>query len=280
MRDAGRPVGFVPTVLLGLLLQAMLLAYLVQQGFVSVSADEFARSLRSQRWAAAPHPVWWSGVWMPAEPYLNGMSHWLFDDPLLGPRVTVLLLSCVLLVYFAALVRRMSGDGLVTLIAVVTLASHPWYVVLSGTPMLDVYSLAFLVAGLYHLCRWVGAASDRHLVLAGLFFLLASAFDISRRVGMHPDSIATGRFLREVAPPSSAADILLERHYWGYLAVMAASGYRIASCSTAPERSASGRRPRCSPTRLCSSRTSTSTRSRTWWCEARCPRRGGGGSSG
>lgn len=179
MRRGDRPVAFVLTVVCGLLLQAALLAYLVQHGFVSLSADEFSRSIRSQRWAAAPEFVWWSGVWMPAELYVHGMSHWLFDDPLTGPRVTVFLSSCVLLLSFALLVRRMWGDGIVTLIAVVMLATHPWYVALSGTPMLDVYYLACFIAGVYQLCCWLETSRDRHLVRAGVAFVLASAFHIS-----------------------------------------------------------------------------------------------------
>ncbi len=179
MRYGDRPVGFVLTVLCGLLLQAVLLAYLVQHGFVSLSADEFSRSLRSQRWAAAPEIVWWSGVWMPAELYLHGFSHWIFGDPLAGPRATVFLSSCVLMAYAALLVRRLWGDPIVTLVAVIVLASHPWYVALSGTPMLDVYFLTFLVAGIYYLCGWLETHRDRDLALAGLAFFGASAFHIS-----------------------------------------------------------------------------------------------------
>ena len=179
MRYGDRPVGFVLTVLCGLLLQATLLAYLVHHGFVSLSADEFSRSLRSQRWAAAPEIVWWSGVWMPAELYLHGLSHWFFEDPLTGPRVTVFASSCVLMVYVASLVRCLWGDPIVTLIAVIVLASHPWYVALSGTPMLDVYYLTFFVAGVYYLCCWLEAYRDRYLVFAGMAFVGASAFHIS-----------------------------------------------------------------------------------------------------
>jgi len=179
MRRGDRPVGFVLTVLCGMLLQAALLTYLVQHGFVSLSADEFSRSLRSQRWAAAPEIVWWSGVWMPAELYLHGLSHWLFDDPLVGPRVTVFLSSWVLMTYVALLVRRMWGDPLVTFVAVIILASHPWYVALSGTPMLDIYYLSFFVAGIYYLSCWLEEHRDRHLMLAAVAFMGASAFHIS-----------------------------------------------------------------------------------------------------
>ena len=57
MRRADRPVGFVLTVLCGLLLQAALLAYLVQHGFVSLSADEFSRSPWSFfEWEFRPGP--------------------------------------------------------------------------------------------------------------------------------------------------------------------------------------------------------------------------------
>lgn len=141
-------------------------------GFVSVSADEFSRGIRALGLAAD-----WKGeftfytiAWLPLELYLNAAMLTVWPDPLLAPRFTVLVCSLVLLVFFYKIVRRLFGRPQVAAIASILVASHPWYIWLSGTPMLDMYYMAFFMVGLYFVFEWRLGGGDGRLWL-GLVFI-------------------------------------------------------------------------------------------------------------
>jgi hypothetical protein len=154
---------------------------LYNQGFVSVSADEFARGLRALDWSQHLKIRLFSDLlspWPPFEMYLNGLAVWLGGDPFLAPRVTVFAASCLLLVALFLLVHRLWDIWVVAALTVLFVAAQPWFIWLSGTPMLEVYYLACFFGGLYFLATWLRERAGMSWLYAGLLFFLASGFHI------------------------------------------------------------------------------------------------------
>jgi hypothetical protein len=152
-------------------------ALLYKSGFISVSADEFARGITAFKWSENPHAIYIGGTpWMPLETYLNGFMLMLWDNVILAPRFTAFLASCLLLVYFYKFTKYIFSENIIAYFAVLMLLFHQWYVWLSGTPMLDIYFLAFILGGLYYLAVWLEEFSERCLLLSALFLFISSAF--------------------------------------------------------------------------------------------------------
>jgi hypothetical protein len=154
---------------------------LYRKGFISVSADEFGRGLRAQEWSQHLSVAPWADIispWPPFEMYLNGLALHIFNEPLVTPRITVFMASCLLLIGLFFLARDLFASTLVAALAVSIVAVQPWYVWLSGTPMLEMYFLASFVGGLYFLVAWVREKRRLYWLFAALLFLLASGFHV------------------------------------------------------------------------------------------------------
>jgi hypothetical protein len=171
---------------------------LYRQGFVSVSADEFARGLRALDWSRhlriSPYADLIS-PWPPFEMYLNGLALRLVDDVLLAPRITVFLASCLLLAALFYLIRTLFISSAVAALAVILVAAQPWYIWLSGTPMLEMYFLAPFAGGLYFLLAWLRERHRFYWLYAGLLFLLASGFHVQSWVLINVVNLLTCGFL-------------------------------------------------------------------------------------
>lgn len=155
--------------------------WLYKDGFISVSADEFSRGIRAAEWAL--HPQFdiltdIKGVWLPFEKYVNGLAIFIWPDVILAPRMTAFLASCLLLVSFYLIVRFLFESFTVTLLATVFAVSQPWYVWLSGTPMLEMYYFAFFFVGLFFLIVWLKEMRKGLWLFAGICFLFASGFHV------------------------------------------------------------------------------------------------------
>ncbi len=177
-QDSGRvPLFFLALVAARLLFQL----HLYRLGFVSLSADEFARGLRALAWSQHLRPnvlADLAGPWPPFEKYLNGLAIWLLRDPYIAPRVTVFIASCLLLLALYFLIRQLLANRLIAVLAVLFFAAQPWFIWLSATPMLEIYYLACFLGGLYFLLAWQQSGSGWGWLYAGFLFFLASGFHI------------------------------------------------------------------------------------------------------
>lgn len=166
------------TTLILLCVKLALALYLYSLGFLSLSADEYSRGMTAARWALdgdLPLGIYMN-AWLPFETYVNGLALKVWDNVIWAPRVTVLIFSCLLLVYFLKLVHYLFKSHFVTLSAGLLLVFHPWYVWLSGTPMLDIYYLAPFIAGVYYAAKWTEERGGAFLLAAGALFFLSTGF--------------------------------------------------------------------------------------------------------
>jgi hypothetical protein len=154
---------------------------LYRQGFISVAADEFSRGIRAAMWAADPQfDILFDvqGTWLPFEKYLNGLILLVWPDVILVPRVSVFIASCLLLIAFYLLAYYLFDNFVIAAMSSLFVMLMPWYVWLSGTPMLEMYYLAFFFAGLLFLIVWLKEARKGFWIGAGLCFLVASGFHV------------------------------------------------------------------------------------------------------
>ncbi|MFO7537437.1 MAG: hypothetical protein R6X32_05175 [Chloroflexota bacterium] len=183
LQDNGRPT---PTLTALVFLSVLMIGRLIlqirlyQQGFISTSADEFARGLRTLTWSQNPRLSPAADLispWPPFEMYLNGLMLRVIDDVLIAPRLTVFVASCLLLIALFLLVAHLFNGSTATL-AVTLVAVHPWTVWLSGTPMLEMYFLACFLGGLYFITVWLCRRQRFYWLVAGLLFFLASGLHV------------------------------------------------------------------------------------------------------
>ena len=146
-----------------------------------MSADEFSRGMRAARWAQTLNfdlRVDIQGTWLPFEKYLNGIVLSIWPDEIIAPRVTVFIASCVLVVVLYFLTRFLFSSETAAIISTLFLSFQPWFVWMSGTPMLEMYYFALFFAGLFLLLVWLKDGRHGYWVWAGLCFLLSSGFHV------------------------------------------------------------------------------------------------------
>jgi len=181
-----------------ILLKLLIQVSLYRRGFMSVSADEFARGIRAARWSLAPRLDLIADVqdvWLPFEKYLNGGLLRIWPDVILAPRATVFVASCLLLVCLFILVRILFNSFIVPALSTAFVTFQPWYAWLSGTPMLEMYYLAFFFGGLIFLVRWLREKRQGYWLLSGLCFLLASGFHVQSWTFINLVNLLTCGFL-------------------------------------------------------------------------------------
>lgn len=155
--------------------------YLYQQGFLSVSADEFARGIRAAQWAQTLDINILAdvqGIWLPFEKYLNGLALLIWPDEILAPRATVFIASCLLVIVLFYLVRYLFASRTAAFASTLLIVLQPWFVWMSGTPMLEMYYFALFFAGLLLLIIWLKEQRRGYWFWAGICFFLSSGFHV------------------------------------------------------------------------------------------------------
>ena len=163
------------------LVRLVIQIYLYQQGFLSVSADEFSRGIRAAKWAQTLNINILAdvqGTWLPFEKYLNGVALRIWPDAILAPRATVFIASCFLVIVLFYLVHYLFASRTAAFASTLLISLQPWFVWMSGTPMLEMYYFALFFAGLLFLLIWLKEQRRGYWLWAGICFLLSSGFHV------------------------------------------------------------------------------------------------------
>lgn len=184
---------------------------LFQDGFISVSADEFARGIRAAQWAQHPsiniiNDV--NDIWLPFEKYLNGSLLLLWPDAIWAPRATVLIASFLLTIVLFFLVYELFGDYTIATISGLFLIFQPWYAWLSGTPMLEMYYFLFFFLGVYLFILWVKREKTVYCYLAGLSMLVSTGFHVQSWVYINLFNLITVAYLIKIIQQKNIRKII------------------------------------------------------------------------
>ena len=136
--------GTILTIALGGLLSLILYAY--RAGFVSVSCDEFAKTVIACRGLGQPSE-WFDGVWLPLHLALLAVTSLLTGDLLLASRLVSISFGVILVVALWG-IGRQSGGNFGGALAAILGATHPLVVLLSGTAMVDICYVSMFILGL------------------------------------------------------------------------------------------------------------------------------------
>ena len=161
-----------------IVLKILVHVYLNIRGFISVSADEFARGISAAQWALTPSFDLLSDVnltWLPFEKYLNGLLMILWPEPYWVPRITVFLFSIFTLIILFELSNFLFENLKIAALTCLFVIFIPWFAWLSSTPMLEIYYQAFFFGGFLFLCLWFYKGKKYFWLWAALCFILASS---------------------------------------------------------------------------------------------------------
>jgi hypothetical protein len=143
-------------------------------GFVSVSADDYARTLYGANWAKLPYAFEDKTVWLPGQFYLLGLGLKVHYDLFLTPRIVTIIFSYISLGMLYLLTRKLFNRW-VALLSILIVGLLPAHVYLSLTPMADIISLAFIISFLYFFFVWLDNGADRQLLIAAVLLSLATS---------------------------------------------------------------------------------------------------------
>lgn len=165
------PVYLVLIIIGRLILQVAL----YRSGFLSLTADEFGRTVSAARWSQNPTIVW-AGSWLPFHTYLLGLAFWIKWDLLYVPRVIVIFLGALSIPLMYGLAVQLTGSRRVGMMSALLLAVNPAHTWLSSTPLSAVpYSFLTLVA-ITSSTLYFRNNRKLFLYLAGLALAVANGF--------------------------------------------------------------------------------------------------------
>lgn len=143
-----------------------LIVHAYSLGFVSVCADEFAKTFIACQGLSEPS-LWFQGIWMPPHLMLIGIASRLTGDPFLASRLISIVFGSILIVAVWGIGYQIGGNRGGMFAAILT-ASHPLVAILSATAMADICYVALCVMGLRFYLRFSSSPPDQTSSL-GLF---------------------------------------------------------------------------------------------------------------
>jgi len=153
---------------------AVLEIAILSHGYVSLTADEYTRTLRAAEWARSPR-FSFHGHWLPLHDYLLGAAlhfHW---DLFWTPRAIVLGWRLLSLVSLYSVTRRLF-DERTALITIALVACNPWHVWLGATPLTEMPYIALIHAFAAFFIAYYKGETTVALWLAATSLGLANGF--------------------------------------------------------------------------------------------------------
>ncbi|NNJ09829.1 hypothetical protein EKD04_005775 [Chloroflexales bacterium ZM16-3] len=176
MRPALRDTKWLlPSIALLLLIRLGVQVALYRAGFISLTADEFGRTVVAANWSKHP-ALYWSGVWLPFHAYSFGAALLLKWELLWTPRLIAITVGCgsIMLIYMLA--SSTFASRAVGLVAAFLLAINPAHIWLSDVPLTELPTAALVFAGVWATGRYLKRPQPRDLILASGALALANGF--------------------------------------------------------------------------------------------------------
>lgn len=162
---------FVILILFRLVLQFAL----YKAGFISLTADEFGRTIAAARWSKHPH-LYWHGPWLPLHSYFLGTMLSINWELLWMPRLTNVLFGLISIMFVYLLAYSLFKSRLTGLLSAFLLSVNPAHIWLSGVPLTEVPCTMFVLIGIWAFSRYLENASNIYLFTSTLALAIANGF--------------------------------------------------------------------------------------------------------
>lgn len=144
-------------------------------GFISFTADEFARTIMAARWARNPRAIW-HGVWLPFHQYFLGFLLRLKWELLWTPRIIWIILGLTSIVLMYAFARRLFESPTIGVISAILLAVNPLHIWLSSTPLSELPYATAILACFLSFTLYLRRKKYIYLFTSAFLLLLANGF--------------------------------------------------------------------------------------------------------
>lgn len=148
---------------------------LYDQGFNSVSADDFGRMIDAANWSKQPYGLWY-GPWLPFHSYFFGSILRLHWDLLWMPRVIMVVLGICNLFVVYLLTLRLFRNRLAGLVAAFALSLNPAHLWLSSTPLTELITHALILLAILFLVIYIQDAKVIWVFFSAIVFAIATGF--------------------------------------------------------------------------------------------------------
>lgn len=171
--EPGKKALILSAIFLILLFRIIVQVALYHAGFLSLTADEFGRTVLAANWSRNP-VIYWSGLWLPIYTYLLGTLlkvHW---DLYNTSRLLVYLSGGASLVLMFMLASQLFNSWKVGLVSCFLLAVNPVHIWLSSTPLTEMLHAMLVIASLWAFTLYLKNFRRLYLYASACLIALAS----------------------------------------------------------------------------------------------------------
>ncbi len=170
---AGYTLVFPALLALFLAARILLQVWLYRVGFISLTADEFSRTVIAARWAESPY-LFWSGVWLPIQTYIYGIGLRLAYDLVATPRILTIVFGLASIVLMFLVSLELMENAAIALVSAILLGINPLHIWLSSTPLTEILHTALILACVWGFLRFWRTQALGYLCLSSALLALAN----------------------------------------------------------------------------------------------------------
>ena len=172
-RDDQRTTGLTASIAISLAVASVIHLLVLLRGFYSATLDESGRTLDAYNWIRGSETL--ATVWLPFYKLIVGGTLLIAPDLFVTPRVVSCLFGMAALCSLIWLSHGLFKNRTTTLFTGLIGAVFPPRVVLSVAPLAEIMFIAAITLAIAFLVRWFSAGRRREVLLAALFFAIASS---------------------------------------------------------------------------------------------------------
>lgn len=144
-------------------------------GFISLTADEFGRTIAAAIWSQ--HPTFeLHGIWLPFHTYLIGTALLVKWELLWVPRLITILMGLATIVLMYLLASSLFESRKAGLISAFLLSVNPAHIWLSGAPLTEMPNAMLVLAAMYAFSLYLKSSKRSYLFTAACILAVANGF--------------------------------------------------------------------------------------------------------
>ncbi|KPK74380.1 MAG: hypothetical protein AMJ79_14305 [Phycisphaerae bacterium SM23_30] len=163
--------GLILLILIRILLQMIL----YKSGFISLTADEYSRTLIAGHWSKAAYTAW-HGLWLPFHTYLFGTALRIRWDLLWTPRLVVIFMGALSIIFMYLLTSALFEKRRTGIISAILLSVNPAHLWLSSTALTEMPQTMLILGFMWFFTLYL-KTNKKHFLYGGAVILaLANGF--------------------------------------------------------------------------------------------------------